>query len=150
MTAKSVTGSYFPLLGQAPLLGRLFDASRTMRRNEPLVVLTAAYWAQPFRQRSTRRSAAASRVDGGSYTIVGVLQEHVGPLERDVALFTAGALASAERKGPFFMIGHRPPAPGRVAGGGARCALRATNRAALSDLEVVVSGRKGNVGPAWI
>ena len=43
-------------------------------------------------------------IDGASYTIVGVLQERVGPLERHVALFTAARWPAPKRKGPFFTM----------------------------------------------
>ncbi len=39
ITARSVTGSYFPLLGQRPHLGRLFDASDDQHRDR-IAVLT--------------------------------------------------------------------------------------------------------------
>ena len=124
-TAKSVTGSYFPLLGQAPLIGRLFDA-RDDTHNDAVAVLTAAYWASHFASDPGVLGRSIS-VDGTSYTIVGVLQRAVGPLERNVALFTAARWPPPKRKGPFFMM-----AIGRLAPGASKSAaldaLRATNR----------------------
>ena len=43
----TVSGSYFPLLGQKPHLGRLFDPSDD-DRGEPLAVVTHAYWRRRF------------------------------------------------------------------------------------------------------
>ena len=124
-TAKSVTGSYFPLLGQAPLIGRLIDASDDTR-NDAVAVLTAAYWASHFAS-DPRVLGRSISVDGRSYTIVGVLQRAVGPLERNVALFTAARWPPPKRKGPFFTM-----AIGRLAPGASKPvaldALRATNR----------------------
>ncbi len=88
-------------------------------------------------------------MDGVSQTIVGVLQKDVGPLERDVAFFTPARwpAPSARARSLRRCIGRlRPDVPQAAA----LDALRATNRAALSDLEVFVSGREGNLGPAWI
>ena len=125
VTARSVTGSYFPLLGQAPLLGRLFDESDDARNDRP-VVLTAAYWARRFASDPSVLGRSIT-VDGISQTIVGVLQKDVGPLERDVALFTPARWPAPRRKGPFYtsVIGRlRPDVPQAAA----LDALRATNR----------------------
>jgi predicted permease len=66
-------------------------------------------------------------VNGASHTIVGVLEPVAGPLERNVALFTAARWPPPERKGPFFTM-----ALGRLRSGVTRevaaDTLRATNR----------------------
>ncbi len=100
VTAKAVTGSYFPLLAQRPHLGRLFDPSDDAR-GEPQAVLTYAYWARRFGEDPTAVGRTIT-IDGTSYAIVGVLQRSVGPLEHDVALFTAAHWPPPKRKGPFF------------------------------------------------
>jgi predicted permease len=102
VTAKAVTGSYFPLLGQTPIVGRLFDVPDDTH-GDGLVVLTASYWAERF---GSDPAVAGRRitVDGKSYTIVGVLQKDVGPLERPVALFTVARWPTPQRKGPFFVM----------------------------------------------
>ena len=66
VTAKSVTGSYFPLVGQAPHLGRLFDESDDARDNRG-VVLTYWYWTQRF-ARDPNVVGRAISIDGGSPT----------------------------------------------------------------------------------
>jgi putative ABC transport system permease protein len=124
VTAKAVTGSYFPLLGQTALIGRVFDASDDSR-GDRVVVLNAAYWARRFGS----DPAIAGRtmiIDGESYTVAGVLQKTDGPLERDVALFTAARWPTPKRKGPFFtmVLGRLRPDVSRAA---ALEALRATN-----------------------
>jgi putative ABC transport system permease protein len=122
--AKAVTGSYFPLLGQTPMIGRLFDASDDVR-GEGLVVLTYGYWARHFGSDPTVLGRTMI-LDGASYTIVGVLQKTVGPLEHDVALFTAADWPTPTRKGPFFttVLARLRPDVSRQAALGA---LRATN-----------------------
>ena len=145
VTAKSVTGSYFPLLGQTAPIGRLFDASDDTR-GDRVAVLTAAYWARRFgsdpavlgrthdhRRRELHRRRRAAE-DGR-------------PARAQRRAVHRGALAAAQAQGPVLHDGAGPPAPGRVARGGARHAAR-HERAALSHLEIVVSGREGHVGPA--
>jgi len=125
VTAKSVTGSYFPLLGQTALIGRVFDASDDTRGG-PVAVLTAAYWNNRFGSDPTVLGRSMT-IDGTSYTIVGVLQKTAGPLERNVALFTAARWPTPTRKGPFFTmaLGRLRPEVSRAA---ALDALHATNR----------------------
>jgi len=102
VTAKSVTGSYFPLLGQRAIIGRLFDASDDTRGDQ-VAVLTAAYWARRFGSDPAVLGRTMT-IDGASYSVVGVLQKTVGPLEHDVALFTAARWPAPRRKGPFFTM----------------------------------------------
>jgi putative ABC transport system permease protein len=124
VTAKSVTGSYFPLLGQTSLIGRVFDASDDTR-GDRVAVLTAAYWARRFGSDPAVLGRAIT-IDGVSHTVVGVLQKTVGPLERNVAVFTAERWPTPRRKGPFFTM-----ALGRLASDVSRAAaldaLGATN-----------------------
>ena len=47
VTAKAIAGSYFGLIGQSPLLGRLIEPADE-KEGERIAVLTAAYWARRF------------------------------------------------------------------------------------------------------
>ena len=148
VTAKAVTGSYFPLLGQRPHIGRLFDPSDDAR-GEPVAVLTYAYWTRRFGERPVgrrpndhdrwrelrdRRRAAAERRARSSTT----------------SRVHRGALAASHAQGTVLHDGRSAALrPGVSQRRGARDAAR-DQRAALSDLAVVVPGRKGHVGPAWI
>ena len=124
VTAKSVTGSYFPLLGQSPQLGRLFteadDAS-----SDQVAVLTGGYWARRFGSDPGVLGRTLT-IDGRAHLVVGVLKEVMGPLEKDVAIFTAARWPQPRRKGPFFtmVLGRLRPDVPRAA---ALDALRATN-----------------------
>jgi putative ABC transport system permease protein len=124
VSAKAVTGSYFPLLGQRPHIGRLFDVSDDARKDRS-AVLSYAYWARRF-ARDPSVLGRTLTIDGASYTIVGILQRTVGPLEHDVAVFTAADWPTPTRKGPFFTT-----VLGRLRAGVARAtaldALRVTN-----------------------
>jgi putative ABC transport system permease protein len=124
VTAKTVTGSYFPLLGQKPHLGRLFDPSDD-GRGEPLAVLTHVFWSRRFAADPAVVGQPLT-IDGRSHTIAGVLQEDVGPLESGVALFTAANWPTPTRKGPFFLMTLARLRPG-VSQEAATSALRATN-----------------------
>ena len=124
VVAKSVTGSYFPLLGQAPQLGRLFDPSDDARRDQ-LVVLTDGYWMRRFGGDRTVLGRGIT-IDGASHTIVGVLQKTVGPFEHDVSLFTAARWPPPTRKGPFLTMVLARLRPG-ISRQAAIDALHATN-----------------------
>jgi putative ABC transport system permease protein len=100
VVARSVTGSYFPLLGQAAHIGRLFDPSDDARRDRS-VVLTYGYWVQRFGGDPSVLGRSMT-IDGASYTIVGVLQRAVGPFESNTPLFTAAHWPAPTRKGPFL------------------------------------------------
>jgi putative ABC transport system permease protein len=125
VSAKTVTGSYFPLLGQKPYIGRIFDVSDDERR-EQSVVLTHAYWVRRFGGDPSVLGRAMT-IDGASFTIVGVLQPAIGPLEHDIALFTLAQWPAPTRKGPFFtmVLGRLRPGMSRAA---ALETLHATNR----------------------
>lgn len=121
---KEVTGSYFPLLGQRPQIGRLFDPSDD-KSGDRTVVLTDGYWAQRFgRDRGVLGQPLS--IDGAPHTIVGVLERTVGPLEHDISLFRPAHWPPPTRKGPFFttVLGRMAPGVSRVA---TLSALRATN-----------------------
>ena len=98
--ARSVTGSYFPLLGQRAHIGRLFDASEDARR-DPSAVLTYGYWMRRYGGDPSVLGRAIT-IDGVSYTIVGVQERAVGPFENGTALFTAAHWPEPKRKGPFM------------------------------------------------
>ncbi len=124
VTAKAVTGSYFPLLGQRSHVGRLFGVEDDAR-DDRLAVLTHAYWVRRFGS-DPSVLGRAMRIDGATHTIVGVLQQDVGPLENNVAAFTIARWPAPKRKGPFFymVLGRLRPDVSRPA---ALDTLRATN-----------------------
>ena len=99
---RSVTGLYFPLLGQRPRFGRLFEPADDSG-GDRLAVLTTPYWTRRFGA-DPAVIGRSMTVDGARYTIVGVLEPASGPLERDVAFFTAARWPVPKRKGPFFTM----------------------------------------------
>jgi predicted permease len=70
--ASIVSGTYFPVLGARPALGRLFNASDDATRGaHPLAVLSHDLWTSRFGGDSTVVGSTAS-LNGFPYTIVGV------------------------------------------------------------------------------
>ena len=124
VTARDVTGSYFPLLGEQATVGRLFDPSDDVGGGH-LVVLSHAYWTRRFGGDPGVLNRTLT-IDGTPHTIVGVLGAWNGPLEHDVAVFTAAHWPTPTRKGPFFtmVFGRIKPGVSRQA---ALDALHATN-----------------------
>ena len=124
-SAKSVTGSYFPLMRQTAVLGRLFDP-RDDGQTDRIAVLTEAYWANRF-ARDPGVLGRSLLIDGVSHTVVGVLERSNGPLERNVAVFTAARWPAPRRKGPFFTMVLTRLQPG-VSPEAATSAMHAVNR----------------------
>jgi putative ABC transport system permease protein len=125
VTAKVVSGSYFPLLGHRPQLGRLFDTPDDLR-DDRVAVLTHAYWTRQYGSDPSVLGRVLT-IDGTSHTVIGVLPRDVGALEHRVELFTAARWPTPARKGPFFttVLGRLRPGVSHEA---ARNALHATNR----------------------
>ncbi|MEO8450804.1 MAG: ABC transporter permease, partial [Gemmatimonadota bacterium] len=69
-TVFAVTGSYFPMLGVTPQLGRLLAESDD-QRGEPTLVLTDAYWRRRLGADPAVLGRTA-RLNGKLFTIVGV------------------------------------------------------------------------------
>ena len=124
-SAKSVTGSYFPLMRQRAVLGRLFDP-RDDSQTDRIAVLTEAYWANRF-ARDPGVLGRSVLIDGVSHTVVGVLERSNGPLERNVAVFTAARWPAPRRKGPFFTMVLTRLQPG-ISREAATSAIHAVNR----------------------
>jgi predicted permease len=125
VNAKSVTGSYFPLVGQHATIGRLFTPADDAH-GDRIAVLTAAYWQRRFGGNPAIVGTTVD-IDGAPHVVVGVLQPEVGPFEQDIAVFTAARWPEPKRRGPFFTM-----AIGRlrsdVSPRDAAAALHATNR----------------------
>lgn len=125
VAVKSVTGSYFPLLGQHAEIGRVFTDADDQTRDE-IVVLNYAFWATRFGKDHSIVGRTIS-LDGANVQVVGVLQHTPGPLEHTADVFVAQRWPEPKRKGPFFTM-----ALGRLKDGvsesAAIDALHATNK----------------------
>ena len=117
-----VTGSYLPLLGVRPLLGRvLLPADDTLPGAAPAAVIGHALWREEFGG-SASVLGATIHVDGAAYTVAGVLPpdfrgvEHVVPdvwlpLGPVMAAEVARPDAAGRRGEPRLFVMARP-APG--------------------------------------
>ncbi len=70
-----VTGNYFPLLGAAPMLGRVFapDEDR-VEGSSPVAVISERLWRNRFHSDATV-SGRTLRVNGRVFTVIGVMPE---------------------------------------------------------------------------
>lgn len=70
-----VTGTYFPMLGVRPYLGRLLDPrDDTVPGANPVVVVSHAFWASRLGA-ATDAVGSTIRLQGTPYTIVGIAEE---------------------------------------------------------------------------
>ena len=125
VAAKAVTGSYFPLLGQRPQIGRLFDrlrrCPRRADRRPDLCLLGPALWS---------RSGGAGppmTIDGARAHDGRRAAANVRSARARHRRLLAGALAGADAEGAVLHDGPRPPGSRRVATAAARSRLHATN-----------------------
>jgi putative ABC transport system permease protein len=126
LRGRVVSSAYFDLLGIRPASGRTFEPSDARPGAAPVVIVSQSFWQQ-------RLGGAADaigrlvRLDGQSYTVVGILPRVTGPLEQTQDVFAAGQWSTPPRKGPFFLT-----VIGRLKSGATRTAaaqeLRAINR----------------------
>jgi predicted permease len=112
--AFSVTSSFFDLLGVRPQRGRTFEAADGEVGNERKVVLSHALWQRLF----AGRDAAVGeelRINGVSYTVIGVMPRDFHFVRADAALWIPAAFAPAERgddrrhSNSWLMIGRLKP-----------------------------------------
>jgi predicted permease len=74
VSAVDVTDATLPILGIAPMLGRLFNRTDTAPESPDTVILTYGYWQRRFG--SDRSIIGRSMVmDGKSHTIIGVMPQ---------------------------------------------------------------------------
>src|SRR5437764_3116236 len=66
-----VSSGFFPVMGVAPAMGRVFDAAEEMNR-EPVVVLSHGFWLRRFGG-STDVLGRTLRIDDQAFQIVGVM-----------------------------------------------------------------------------
>ncbi len=102
LTGKTVTWSYFPLLGVSTVLGRGFTEADADPGAEPTVVVSDRLWNR-FLDGDPQVIGEAVRLDGRIYTVIGVLPRNVGPLEADREFFVAAQWGPPPRRGPFFI-----------------------------------------------
>ncbi len=102
VTGKTVTWSYFPLLGINTLVGRGFTEADADPQADPSVVVSHRFWTR-YLGGDRRAVGQPIRLDGQLYTVVGVLPPGPGPLEVNRDFFVVARWDTPERRGPFFI-----------------------------------------------
>lgn len=98
---KLVTPSYFPLMGVEPVAGRLLLEDEGRAGAAPVVLITEGFAARSFPAGSDPVGQALA-LDGEPRTVVGILPDALGPLDRRIEVFPALVVEPPDRKGPFF------------------------------------------------
>lgn len=100
--ASFVTGSFWPLIGVRPVLGRFFDESEDqLPRGAPVAVLGYGYWQSQF---GGRRDVLGNtiRIGGTDYTVIGVTPPGFSGLSlQSVAAFVPLAAGAADMFSEF-------------------------------------------------
>jgi putative ABC transport system permease protein len=99
---RGVSWTYFSVLGVKPAIGRDFIEEDGKPGGPLAVILSQKFWQQHPDGRADRIGRPI-QLDGGSYIVVGVLPEAVGPLERGQDVFVPIRFVAPPRKGPFFL-----------------------------------------------
>ncbi len=102
VAGKTVTWSYFPLLDLATELGRGLTEPDGDPDAQPTVVVSHRFWARHLNA-DRRVIGTPIRLDGRTYSVVGVLRPNPGPLEVDRDFFIAAQWGPPQRRGPFFL-----------------------------------------------
>lgn len=97
ITAWEVTPSFFPLLRASAALGRTFTEEEGEPGNDQVVVLSHGLWQQLY---GGDPAAVGSqlRMDGRSWTVVGVMPEELVFLDDEIRLWTPLAYTEEQRQ----------------------------------------------------
>src|SRR5688500_2991370 len=127
LRARVVSWGFFAVLGIAPERGRDFN-EMDGRAGAPMAALASHTFWQRRLGGSADAIGKAVRLDGNDVTIVGVLPQADGPLERRQDLFLIQQFTPPARKGPFLysVVARLPENADRGLAAGE---LRALNRA---------------------
>ena len=102
LPGKAVSWTYFSVLGVTPQFGRDFTDADAKPGGPLAVIVSHRFWQDRLAGRADRIGRPI-QLDGGNYTVVGVLPASVGPLERGQEFFAALSFVTPPRKGPFFL-----------------------------------------------
>ena len=127
---RVVSWQFLSLLGITPSLGRDFAEADGRLGTPPTVIASRAFWERRLGGR-TDIVGRPIRLDGADYTLIGVLPDLAGPLERRQDLFVIQQFTPPPRKGPFFYstIGRLRPGADRAT---AATELRTINKEMFS------------------
>ena len=100
--SKWVAANYFPLLDIEPIHGRGFTPEESLPGGDDVAMVTEAFWDRAFGS-SPETVGASFDIGGEPHTVVGILPDRMGPLDR-VESFPALGVETPPRKGPFFFL----------------------------------------------
>jgi putative ABC transport system permease protein len=129
LQGRRVTWTYFGTLGVRPAIGRDFSRAEGTTGGPRVAIVSHRFW----QNRLGGRVAAVGkpiRLDAVDYTLVGVLPDSVGPLERDREFFIAAQFEAPRRRGPFVLA---PIARLKASRSVAADELRAINKRVFAD-----------------
>jgi predicted permease len=102
LQGRRVTWTYFDTLGVRPAIGRDFTIAEGMNGGPKSVIVSHQFWQSRLGGRLDAMGEPI-RLDAVAYTLVGVLPDSVGPLERKREFFIAAQFETPRRHGPFFL-----------------------------------------------
>lgn len=77
IAGAAVTGGFFPVLGEAPVLGRTITDADAVTGQDHVVVLSHGLWQRRFGA-DPGIAGSTVQLDGGDYTVIGVMPEGFG------------------------------------------------------------------------
>ena len=101
--AMQIGEGYFDVFGVDPVVGRTFAPDETEATPRPVVLLSEALWERRFR-RAPSVLGRSLRLDGHSYTVVGVIPEQ-GQLSHGVDVWTPLPLDPARPSAMVYVVG---------------------------------------------
>jgi putative ABC transport system permease protein len=101
LRGREVSWTYFALLGIRPAIGQDFTELDGRPGSPPAVIVSHGFWQRRLGGRPDA-IGRPTRLDGKSYTLLGVLPPTVGPLEQGQEFFVAAQWQTPPRRGPFL------------------------------------------------
>jgi putative ABC transport system permease protein len=125
-----VTANFFAALGVEAALGRTFLPDEDRPGAGRVALLSDGYWRSRFGA-DPGVVGSAIRLDGDSYTVIGVAPPALNFPHKDVKLWTALQIETPTRRGPYFLQGVARLKPG------------VTLQQAYTDTHAIKSGFEG-------
>jgi putative ABC transport system permease protein len=113
--AAGVTDRFFDVLGQRPLIGRLFQDGDDRPGAVKAVVLSHSFWVRRFRAAPDIVGQVVT-IDGAGHTVIGVMSPDFHFPQDDVDVWRTLTMNPPSRRGPFYTTGIARLKPGASMG----------------------------------